>query len=707
MRVPSVHAAFAPRLVVRVETTARGAGLASLKVRVDNVGGAATDTVRAEQAARATAVRLDFAPAEGVEVTRGPEVGGARHAARGGRLGADRVDSSGARGRAPRVAGSASSRPVSTRVAGAATAEGSAARRRRSRRGPPSSSRRPAAVLAATLSPAVRPAAAEDPSRPLVGITFDRYYDGAALESALKTIHASFPLFTRLESMGTSREGRPLWVMIVASIPSAPRAIDERPAMYIDANTHGNEVQCTEVALFTVKYLLERKDADPWIGALLKRVTFHVAPCVNPDARERFLHQPNDEHSPRRVPRPVDDDRDGRVDEDGPDDVDGDGDILTMRVADPNGDLVDDERDVRLMRPAKPGEKGRWRILGAEGTDEDGDGRVNEDGPGGVDPNRNFPCEWRPEAVQGGGGPYPLSEPETRATALWVLAHPRIAAVQSYHNAGRMILRPPAARTDREADFPAEDKRLYDELASRGRLLLPGYRYMQIREELYQVWGGFVEWTAHALGVPSFTNELWGLFGWGTSVVGGDLEALRWNDVALHGAGFVRWKKVKHPTHGEVELGGWRRYTIRSTPVDFLPDLCVRNCLFTLEHASAVPDLDVRVVEQAPAGDARRVRVVVENRSMMPTATGWARRHGLVPPDLVGLDGAAVLAAVEVPGPGQPGVPLSVKEGRARLVDGVGGASSRTLDLYVDAASKPTAVVVSSRLGGLVRVAVP
>ena len=140
-----------------------------------------------------------------------------------------------------------------------------------------------AAALAATLAP-MRPAAAEDPSRPLVGITFDRYYDGAALESALKTIHASFPLFTRLESMGTSREGRPLWVISVFD-PSGPRAIDDRPAMYIDGNTHGNEVQCTEVALFTVKYLLERKDADPWIGALLKRVTFHVPPCVNPAAR--------------------------------------------------------------------------------------------------------------------------------------------------------------------------------------------------------------------------------------------------------------------------------------------------------------------------------------------------------------------------------------------------------------------------------------
>lgn len=561
-----------------------------------------------------------------------------------------------------------------------------------------------AAAAALSLAFLARPVVA-DPPRPLAWVTFDRYYDNAALEKALRAVVEAYPTFARLASMGTSREGRPLWVLTLAD-PAGERPPADRPAMYIDGNTHGNEVQGAEVTLFTAKYLLERRETDPWVAALLARVVFHLAPCVNPDSRERFLRAPNDEHSPRRVLRPVDDDRDGAVDEDGPDDLDGDGEILVMRVRDDDGDLVEDERDPRLMRPRKPGERGRYRVLGSEGTDEDGDGRVNEDGPGGVDPNRNFPCEWRPEPEQGGAGPYPLSEPETRATALFLLAHPRVAAVQSYHNAGRMILRPPAARTDKEADFPPEDRALYDELGKRGELLLPGYRYLQIREDLYRVHGGFVEWTAHALGVPSFTNELWGLFGWGTSVVGGDVEALRWNDVALHGAGYVRWKKARHPTHGEVELGGWRRFTIRSTPVDFLPDLCVRNALFTLEHAAAVPDLAARVVERAAEGGVERLRVVVENRAMLPTVTAWARRHRLLPADVVTVTGGRVLAAREVGGAGAEPAALPVVEGTARLEAGVRGLGSRTLDLWLAPGAAPTEVVVSSRLGGVVRAAV-
>ena len=548
---------------------------------------------------------------------------------------------------------------------------------------------------------ATAPASAQDapPSprpRPLLPLTFDRYYDGAALKEALERIHAAYPTMTRLESMGTSREGRPLWVLEV--FDPAGRDPAERPAMYVDGNTHGNEVQGTEVCLFTAKYLLERRDDDPWVADLMRRVTFHLAPCVNPDSRERFLHAPNDEHSPRRVLRPVDDDLDGRVDEDGPDDLDGDGEILVMRVEDANGDLVADERDDRLMRHVRPGEKGRWRVLGSEGTDQDGDGKTNEDGVGGTDPNRNFPCDWRPQAQQGGAGPYPLSEPETRATALWILAHPRIAAVQSYHNAGMMILRPPGARTDKEADFPAEDRVLYDELARRGELLLPGYRYLQIREGLYSVHGGFLEWTAHARGITSFTNELWGLFGWGTGVVGGDPKTLQWNDVVLHGQGFVRWKKAKHPTFGDVELGGWRRYTIRNTPIDFLPDLCLRNCLFTLEHANALPDLRVTARR---ADDGRRIRVTIENRGMLPTITAWARRHRLLPPDEVSVEGGAVVAAAAVR-LGDTPWPLPVREGRARLDDGLSGTSVREVDLFVDPARAPTRVRVSSRLGGVV-----
>ena len=73
------------------------------------------------------------------------------------------------------------------------------------------------ALLATALVAPAAPARAGEPAaRPLAGLTFDRYYDNAALEQALRAIAAAYPTFARLESMGTSREGRPLWVLTLA-----------------------------------------------------------------------------------------------------------------------------------------------------------------------------------------------------------------------------------------------------------------------------------------------------------------------------------------------------------------------------------------------------------------------------------------------------------------------------------------------------------
>ena len=84
-------------------------------------------------------------------------------------------------------------------------------------------------------------------------------------------------------------------------------------------------------------------------------------------------------------------------------------------------------------------------LLGFEGIDNDGDGLVNEDPPGGYDLNRNWPADWQPNYVQNGSRDYPFQLPETRAVANFLLAQPNVAGVQSFHNAGGMILRGPGA----------------------------------------------------------------------------------------------------------------------------------------------------------------------------------------------------------------------------------------------------------------------
>jgi hypothetical protein len=164
--------------------------------------------------------------------------------------------------------------------------------------------------------------------------------------------------------------------------------------------------------------------SNPQASAILERATVYVIPMASPDAL--FPADPGQTDGTNAVP--ADDDRDGRVDEDGPDDLDGDGVITSMRVKDPAGRWRAHPLDPRVLIPVKPelNEAGEYSLY-TEGTDNDGDGQFNEDGPGGVDFNRNW--TWNYPEYQAGAGPWPVSEPETRAVADFFYAHPEIALV--------------------------------------------------------------------------------------------------------------------------------------------------------------------------------------------------------------------------------------------------------------------------------------
>src|SRR5690606_31885762 len=125
------------------------------------------------------------------------------------------------------------------------------------------------------------------------------------------------------------------------------------------------------------------------------------------------------------------------------------------------GNAIVDTMDAkgRLMRRVRMGE-GDY-ILEQEGIDNDKDGRINEDGVGGLDLHRNYPYNWKPmqEATgrgytQFGAGEYPLSEPETRAVYIWQLTHPNISVTNSMDTSVPMHLRGPSSCEEEECVFP-------------------------------------------------------------------------------------------------------------------------------------------------------------------------------------------------------------------------------------------------------------
>jgi len=386
-----------------------------------------------------------------------------------------------------------------------------------------------------------------------VNVSWNRLNNYEELTQICRDLTAAYPDLLTMHSIGKSVQGRDMWLLTL-NIAKTGKDSD-KPAMWIDGNIHGNEAQASETVLYSVWYLTKSYGKVPQLTELMDRSAFYFMPTINPDGRAYWFDKPNSNSSSRGGQLPTDDDGDGLFDEDPPNDIDGDGQLLQMRKEDPNGRFRESPDDPRILVPIDPESKGefkRYTRFFSEGIDDDGDGQINEDGPGGYDPNRNWPADWQPDYIQGGAGEYPLSLPESKCIAEFVLAHPNITAGQSYHNAAGMMLRGPGAEY---VQYPREDLEVYDRIGQRGEKILPLYKYSVIYRDLYTVHGGLINWFYEELGVICFTNELWtdrkyyyrqeearggggGPFGGG-----GQSEQMAFNDLLMFGQTFVPWKK--------------------------------------------------------------------------------------------------------------------------------------------------------------------
>lgn len=246
------------------------------------------------------------------------------------------------------------------------------------------------------------------------------------LTETLQRLADSGGTAAQLISLATTHGGREVWLLQLAAPGDAPA--EERPAILIVGGIDGDHAASTEVALGLCERLAAGAEDDA-AHPLLARHTLYVIPRLNPDGFEAALGSVAQEQAENA--RPLDDDRDALVDEDGPTDLNGDGRIGVMRVPDSRGEWRTDPRDERLLRRADiaKGETGLYRLL-LEGADTDGDGEINDDPPGGVHPNRNWPHFFVPGVLR--HGVHQLSEPETRTLAEFVVDHPPIVAAIVY-----------------------------------------------------------------------------------------------------------------------------------------------------------------------------------------------------------------------------------------------------------------------------------
>ena len=504
----------------------------------------------------------------------------------------------------------------------------------------------------------------------MADVSFDRFYRYDELTKALEAWAAEYPKLFRFESIGQSFEGRDIWLATVTNTETGPD--DEKPAFLVEANIHSVEVTGTTAALHLLNRLVTGYGEDAKVTRVVDTRTFYVIPRLNPDGAELALaDKPKYTRSSVR-PWPKTEEEDGLHEED----LDGDGRILMMRVRDPNGAWKPHPEDARMLTRREPDEdEGEFYRVLWEGTIRNFDGVEIKIAPPleGLDLNRNFPMEWETESVQSGAGPFPTSEPETRAIVQAVVDRPNITGHIAYHTFSGVHLRPYSSYDDDH--FPTEDLRAF-RLIGEEATKLTGYPAISVFHDFKydpkaSIKGSGNEWLYEHLGVFSWTTEFWSpqrqagieiehVIEWlREHPPEDDLTLLRWSDRELDGRGWVDWYPFEHPQLGEVELGGWdMMYCWGNVPPHLLEAEIAPHTEWALFHLLISPRLEIRDLEvERLGGSSSLVRLVLENSGWLPTnVTEKANERNAVRPIEVELtlpEGAKVLAGEQKAEAGQ------------------------------------------------------
>lgn len=451
---------------------------------------------------------------------------------------------------------------------------------------------------------------------------FDHYPLHNEIAQQLADWHEQWPSLIEVEAIGSSLDGRPLLSATVTDRAHGNHR--DKPAIYIEGNIHAGEVLPSVIAMATIEDLLTRS-SEPEVAQLLRRITFYVRARVSPDGAEVYLTTPHRLRS-AAVPWPTPERQPGLH----PDDVNGDGHITLMRQEHPSGEWTVSALDQRVMVRADPTRTDgpRYRLM-TEGTVvTNGDEAIIDNLPSapvfwGMDYNRSFPHNWQREYMQEGAGPYPLSPPETRATADFVLAHPNIFAAILHHTSGGFVFTLPSSRP--LASYPHDDltsdyawlTRRFTELT--GNPAFPSYE----EETDTARCGSLMDWAYSQQGVLTWVPEHWDI----QRVAGVRTERtapfqslseseeaalLRWADESLGDDAFLSWTPFDHSQLGPVEIGGWTgKQTHQNPSPSFIPDIVRPVVDWTRVVAASAPrvtftDVSVRGTVRISGGSTPR-----------------------------------------------------------------------------------------------------
>lgn len=111
-----------------------------------------------------------------------------------------------------------------------------------------------------------------------------KHHNYVTMEKYLKELNGNYANITRLYSIGSSVEGRELYVMEITENPG--KHSPKKPEVKYIGNMHGNEVVGREMLLLLLRYLCENYGTDKRVTRIVENVRLHVLPSMNPDGYE-------------------------------------------------------------------------------------------------------------------------------------------------------------------------------------------------------------------------------------------------------------------------------------------------------------------------------------------------------------------------------------------------------------------------------------
>lgn len=476
------------------------------------------------------------------------------------------------------------------------------------------------------------------------------YLGWGEIRERYEALAARAPDWCRIETIGESREGRPL---LLLTIGDQSGSTEDRPGFWLDAGTHAAEWAGVIAALHAAEAWVGglesgEGDARAWFGAH----TAYVMPCVSPDG---YAAMHDGAPFLRSTLRPA---RDGR-----PrvglraQDLDGDGQVRWMRWRHPTGPWVFDDPDhpaKMRKRTLDDAPEDAW-VVCSEGMFAGWDGVTwTEAGwDFALDLNRNFPASWTPFSMFGmDGGDFPLSEPESRALVDAFRARPRIAAAVTNHTYTGCVLAPPYRE---DTALPRPDVMLMKAMAD-ASVEDTSYRVFQVvpdftydpKQPIVGVWADAM---ASTFGVPGFTLELWDPFGFAGESIDKPAEFFKKPDQRLvhkmieafskEPGAVIDWKPFDHPQLGPVEIGGIDyMQTVRNPPLRLLGEECERAFTVADRIRRMLPAVRASAVTTALGDSLTRIEVRFDNLGYLPTsALRRAEAIGLAPPLHVSAEG--------------------------------------------------------------------